>query len=668
MDVFTNNIGSEIGPGSAGSVSNISSSEELIGLQSTKSSNRLNQIDKVRASGVGDHIALPQLIVCGDQSAGKSSVLEGVTGLPFPRQDGVCTKFPTEIILRHSSGAQSINATIIPQTSRSDSSRKTLHAYRKTLLSFQELPDTITEVAELMGIQRSEESTSGPAFAADVLRIEVIGNTGLHLTVVDLPGLIAVANEEQTEEDVQLVGNLIDSYLESPRTIILAVVQANNDIANQGIIQRARRFDKAGERTVGIITKPDLINAGTEGRIALLAKNQDTTKLKLGYFLLKNPSPSQLAIGMTPSQRKQDEENYFRSSTWKKHNLNLSRVGINALKTFLQGLLDRHIEKELPKVREEINLLLSNTERELEVLGADRPTVSHLRTFLSRLSMEFYNLTKSALDGTYHETDSVFFRNDRADGYSTRLRAQTHKHNARFATDMRQYAQKRRVIDSQDRGSDETDESDDLHEITKEKQLLVTRKELMEWVKKVYQDSRGRELPGNYNHILMSELFHEQSSRWQQVAAQHLARMDSETAEFVDEVLLHIVKEDDVRQEIREITNASLQNNLTIAQEELRKLLEDEKRQPITYNHYYTDNIQNARQDATRKLIQKAVEGTAVDWNGKFHVSNTTLDSDKLLASLQKRVVVDMDEQACLEALAGLNAYYKVAMKTFTDN
>ncbi|MCJ1231815.1 hypothetical protein MMC12_008494 [Toensbergia leucococca] len=142
-----------------------------------------------------------------------------------------------------------------------------------------------------------------------------MNNTGLHLTVIDLPGLIAVANEEQTVEDVQLVGNLIDSYLESPQTIILAVVQANNDIANQGIIQRARRFDKAGERTVGIITKSDLINAGTEERIALLAKNQDTIELKLEYFLLKNPSPSQLATGMTPSQRKQDKENYFQTFT-----------------------------------------------------------------------------------------------------------------------------------------------------------------------------------------------------------------------------------------------------------------------------------------------------------------------------------------------------------------
>jgi hypothetical protein len=73
------------------------------------------------------------------------------------------------------------------------------------------------------------------------------------------------------------------------------VVQAGNDIANQPIIQKSRSFDKGGQRTVGIITKPDLINAGTEKRITLLTKNQDTTKLKLGFFLVKNPTPIELA-------------------------------------------------------------------------------------------------------------------------------------------------------------------------------------------------------------------------------------------------------------------------------------------------------------------------------------------------------------------------------------
>lgn len=89
----------------------------------------------------------------------------------------------------------------------------------------------------------------GPAFAEDVLRIKVTGAVGLHLSIVDLPGLIAVASEVQTEDDVATVQRMVDSYIEKPRTIILAVVQASNDIANQSIIKKSKQFGTAGQRT-----------------------------------------------------------------------------------------------------------------------------------------------------------------------------------------------------------------------------------------------------------------------------------------------------------------------------------------------------------------------------------------------------------------------------------
>ena len=171
--------------------------------------------------------------------------------------------------------------------------------------------------------------------------------------MVDLPGLIAVANGDQTEADVQTVHDLVDTYVQNTRTIILAVVQANNDLANQGIIQKSKKFDRRGERTIGIITKPDLLNAGTENRMAALAKNQDTTRLKLGFFLLNNPSPSDLAAGYCHRDREQHERTYFAASPWKELSLDVDRIGIAPLREFLQRLLDQHIERELPKVRKE---------------------------------------------------------------------------------------------------------------------------------------------------------------------------------------------------------------------------------------------------------------------------------------------------------------------------
>jgi hypothetical protein len=113
------------------------------GLRSAKSTHRLNQIARIRANGVGDHISLPQLVVCGDQSAGKSSVLEGITGIPFPRQDGVCTKFATEILLHHDIAKTRITATVIPHKSRSKVQREQFQEYCRVLKDFSELPEVI---------------------------------------------------------------------------------------------------------------------------------------------------------------------------------------------------------------------------------------------------------------------------------------------------------------------------------------------------------------------------------------------------------------------------------------------------------------------------------------------------------------------------------------------
>ena len=178
----------------------------------------------------------------------------------------------------------------------------------------------------------------------------------------------------------------------------------------------------------------------------------------------------------------------------------------------------------------------------------------------------------------------------------------------------------------------------------------------------IYINSRGRELPGNYNHVLMSELFHVQSSRWYTIANDHMTTLYGEIEAFVKAVLNHITRDGQILAELLEITKLSLQKSKHAGDEELLRLCQDEKQQPITYNHYYTDNVQNARQESTRNLIKKAMNEASVDdWNGKLHISNNAVDAEKLLASVQKRIIVDMDVQACTEALAGLSAYYKAS-------
>lgn len=297
-----------------------------------------------------------------------------------------------------------------------------------------------------MGVRTSESEADAPAFAADVLRLELVGNTGLHLTIVDLPGLISVSEDER---DVQLVSDLVDSYLESSRTIVLAVVPASSDVDTQGIMQRARHHDKDGVRTVGIITKPDLINAGTEQRVARLAKNMDRTKLNLGFFLLKNPALAELLRGITPDARQRAEHDFFSSEPWSGLGLDPSRVGIENFRVFLQDLLDSDIERELPKVREELRELLKQNSQELSALGTERNTASQIRMYLTRISVDFHCLLQAGIDGNYGGRDMTFFE-ARDGAFGNRLRAMVHLANEKFSNYMREYGQKRKMASSED--------------------------------------------------------------------------------------------------------------------------------------------------------------------------------------------------------------------------
>ena len=300
----------------------------------------------------------------------------------------------------------------------------------------------------------------------------MIDSVELHLTVVDLSELISVANDEQTENDVQVIQSMIDFYLTNSRTIILAVMQANNDIANQDIIQKSRRFDSTGERTMRIITKPNLINKETEKRIARLIKNEDIIKLRVGLFLVRNSIPSELATAITAKQRLAIENQYFQFSPWKEEALSADRVEVESLQRFLQKLLKQHIERELPRVREEIKYIMNRLKQKIDALDDERSTTDHLRVFLFRLAMRFHNLIFSALDGNYFDSDTTFFDDSHIEHHSRRIRALTHRLNTEFSNHMRENDQKRKVITSR------SDQGVEPKNSAEENQILVTKQKM----------------------------------------------------------------------------------------------------------------------------------------------------------------------------------------------
>lgn len=141
-------------------------------LQSDGQRKILDIVDDLRHQGLSGIVGLPQLVVCGDQSSGKSSVLEAITEIPFPRQENLCTRFATEIILRRHN-TPSISTSITPDKARSEREQKELREFSRTITDFTQLPDIISAATATMGLE--EVGTGGRAFSRDVLTVEISG-------------------------------------------------------------------------------------------------------------------------------------------------------------------------------------------------------------------------------------------------------------------------------------------------------------------------------------------------------------------------------------------------------------------------------------------------------------------------------------------------------------
>lgn len=231
-------------------------------------------------------------------------------------------------------------------------------------------------------------------------------------------------------------------------------------------------------------------------KVARLAKNMDRTKLNLGFFLLKNPAPAELREGQSPVARKRAEQAFFSSEPWSSLGLDPSRVGIENLRVFLQELLDSHIERELPKVREELRELLERNCQDLAALGVERNTAGQIRIYLTQISADFHGLVRAGIDGDYGGRDANFF-NVQGKKFTNRLRAVIHLENEKFANHMREYGQTRKVVNrKEDQSFESADQAMELS-LNEEGQIIVSKEGMATWVKEVSAKLIDCGLPSN---------------------------------------------------------------------------------------------------------------------------------------------------------------------------
>jgi GTPase SAR1 family protein len=600
----------------------------------------LDSIDSLRSQGISHYVSLPQIIVCGDQSSGKSSVLEAISGVSFPIKSNLCTRFPTELVLRKTSQI-GVSVSIVPHQSRSEAERSSLSSFREELDSFEGLPAMIDSAKAAMGIL-----THGKAFSKDILRVEVSGPDRPHLTIVDLPGLVHSETKHQSASDVKLVQEVVRSYMKEPRSIILAVVSAKNDHANQIVLELARTADRQGIRTLGVITKPDTLIAGSESEAMYvsLAKNQDV-EFRLGWHVLKNMDSETGQWSL--AERAAKEEEFFSQGKWEE--LPPSLLGIDTLRDRLSKLLLRQIAAELPSLIEEIDIKSKACRGRLDRLGEPRATLAEQRLYLLHISQSFQSVVKAAVDGTYNDP---FFEDAKSEpGYQKRIRALMQNLNLEFAERIERRGHYHEIIDSKEA-------SDVSRGVTP-----ITRDEFIEHIGQVMQRTRGRELPGTFNPMIVSDLFLEQSIPWEGIARSHIDSVWNVTKVFLSHAAIYVADAATSKALFQRIFEPALaQLKKTLNEKTTELLVPHQKSHPITYNHYFAESLQKVRNSRNKKEYTKILTNYfGVSSIEQSIYTNQHKDLRQLLTALLQRTEPDMNRFACSEALDCMEAYYKVS-------
>ncbi|KAF2146892.1 uncharacterized protein K452DRAFT_242078 [Aplosporella prunicola CBS 121167] len=604
----------------------------------------LDDIDRLRSQGVSNYIDLPQLIVCGDQSSGKSSVLEAISLVRFPTKDHLCTRFATELVLRRTSNVHAA-VTIKPGPSRSEADRARLLEFNEPFTSGDDLPNLIESAKKFMGL-------SLHSFSEDVLRVESSGPDRPHLTIVDLPGLIHANGRQQSTVEINNVSKMVKGYMSNPRSIILAVVSAQTDFSNQIVTRLAREVDPNGTRTLGIITKPDIPPRGSDSEKAWIgvAKNEEVD-FRLGWHVLKNRDYD--SQGASSAERDQKESQFFSQGAWSE--LPRESVGISALRTRLNKVFLQHICSDLPAVVKEIMAELRQCEQTLSKLGDPRPTAKEQRTYLTYISQTFQHLTKVAADGTYNDT---FFRQTNVPGGDTkRLRAVVRNLNDEFADEMQRRGHYLQILPE--------DGQPYAFVTTPGTGGTVSRQDYLNEIQGMARRNRGCELPGTLSSLLTTDLFHQQSQPWEDIAAQHLDKVWASTKVFLELVMEHVASSESSEILLRGFIDPLMENRLKIIQEKLAEVLRPYKHGAlITLNRHYAGTVEAVRFGRTRaKMV-----GTLNNYlDGGSKAGNFTMEdvADDLLSSDGEQ---RMFAETCSDILDRMEAYYETALNVFVDN
>ncbi|PPR90701.1 hypothetical protein GOBAR_AA29990 [Gossypium barbadense] len=305
----------------------------------------VNKLQDIFAKlGSQSTIELPQVAVVGSQSSGKSSVLESLVGRDFlPRGSDICTRRPLVL--------QLLQTKRKPDGSEEEYG-EFLHLPGKRFYDFSEIRREIQA-------ETDREAGGNKGVSDKQIRLKIFSPNVLDITLVDLPGITKVPVGDQPSDIEARIRTMIMSYIKQPSCLIIAVTPANSDLANSDALQIAGNADPDGYRTIGVITKLDIMDRGTDARNLLLGK---VIPLRLGYIGVVNRSQEDILLNRSIKDALVAEEKFFRSRPV--YNGLADRCGVPQLAKKLNQILVQHIKAILPGLKSRISSALVSVAKE----------------------------------------------------------------------------------------------------------------------------------------------------------------------------------------------------------------------------------------------------------------------------------------------------------------
>jgi dynamin 1-like protein len=356
--------------------------------------------DVLGAVGQNTTLELPQIVVVGGQSSGKSSVLEGLVGRSFlPRGTGIVTRRPLVLQLYNTrtqdtaggSSEEEDYENLDPNSADSSAEwGEFLHLPGKKFHSFQQIREEI--------VRETERMTGGnKGISENPINLKIYSPNVLALTVVDLPGMTKVPVGDQPDNIEEQIHDMILHFISNPNAIILAVTAANTDIANSDALQLAKAADPYGNRTIGVLTKLDLMDPGTDASEVLHNK---LIPLRRGYIGVVNRGQKDINADLSIRHGLKKEEEFFRTHPVYSQRTLITKCGTKTLAKSLNNILMHHIRECLPEVKNKISSMMTDVQQELDALGdSSQHSRSSLGGTLLGLLSKFATNFASIIDG-----------------------------------------------------------------------------------------------------------------------------------------------------------------------------------------------------------------------------------------------------------------------------